>query len=260
MGGILRKKIKKPFTGFYRRNLCKLFYCCLDWVSLFATKMENHIRKVHFDLQAMGYYWFLRCMKIFMHSLSIFTIFHEKFYIGICSNQCPCYELKWTSSNWMKIDEKISSNCKSIKRVRKLPQKLFEPVVMYCISLTGYESKCFHTGQDSIKMHLVFKVPWAVKRPFIFFQIFWPSQNIWMGGFRFCSTQTFISMEPSILKVPFFQKVGFLFQISKSPKKKEYTKKLSYASWSETALIYKPRILGLKNEEFSFLVHKWSVI
>ena len=31
-------------------------------------------------------------------------------------------------------------------------------------------------------------------------------------------------------------------------------------SWSETALVYKPRILGLKNEEFSFLVHKWSVI
>ena len=31
-------------------------------------------------------------------------------------------------------------------------------------------------------------------------------------------------------------------------------------SWSETALVYKPRILGLKNEEFLFLVHKWSVI
>ena len=31
-------------------------------------------------------------------------------------------------------------------------------------------------------------------------------------------------------------------------------------SSSETALVYKPRILGLKNEEFSFLVHKWSVI
>ena len=28
----------------------------------------------------------------------------------------------------------------------------------------------------------------------------------------------------------------------------------------ETALDYKPRILGLKNEEFPFLVHKWSVI
>ena len=31
-------------------------------------------------------------------------------------------------------------------------------------------------------------------------------------------------------------------------------------SWSVTALVYKLRILGLKNEEFSFLVHKWSVI
>ena len=28
----------------------------------------------------------------------------------------------------------------------------------------------------------------------------------------------------------------------------------------ETALDYKPRILGLKNEEFPFLVHKLSVI
>ena len=28
----------------------------------------------------------------------------------------------------------------------------------------------------------------------------------------------------------------------------------------EAALVYKPRILGLKNEEFPFLVHKFSVI
>ena len=38
------------------------------------------------------------------------------------------------------------------------------------------------------------------------------------------------------------------------------TRAIITRSWSETALIYKPRILGLKNEEFSFLVHKWSVI
>jgi hypothetical protein len=31
-------------------------------------------------------------------------------------------------------------------------------------------------------------------------------------------------------------------------------------SWFEAALVYKPRILGLKNEEFPFLVHKLSVI
>ena len=31
-------------------------------------------------------------------------------------------------------------------------------------------------------------------------------------------------------------------------------------SWLETALVYKPRILGLKNEEFPILVHKLSVI
>ena len=38
------------------------------------------------------------------------------------------------------------------------------------------------------------------------------------------------------------------------------TRAIITRSWSETALVYKPRILGLKNEEFSFLVHKWSVI
>ena len=31
-------------------------------------------------------------------------------------------------------------------------------------------------------------------------------------------------------------------------------------SWSVTALLYKPRILGLKNEEIPFVVHKLSVI
>ena len=31
-------------------------------------------------------------------------------------------------------------------------------------------------------------------------------------------------------------------------------------SWFEATLVYKPRILGLKNEEFSFLVHKLSVL
>ena len=38
------------------------------------------------------------------------------------------------------------------------------------------------------------------------------------------------------------------------------TRAIITRSWSETALLYKPRILGLKDEEFSFLVHKWSVI
>ena len=38
------------------------------------------------------------------------------------------------------------------------------------------------------------------------------------------------------------------------------TRAIITRSWSETALVYKPRILGLKNEEFSLLVHKWSVI
>ena len=38
------------------------------------------------------------------------------------------------------------------------------------------------------------------------------------------------------------------------------TRAIITCSWSETALAYKPRILGLKNEEFLFLVHKWSLI
>ena len=55
--------------------------------------------------------------------------------------------------------------------------------------------------------------------------------------------------------------------------KKEYGKYVSFEvhikyrtraiitrSWSVTTLVYKPRILGLKNEEFPFLVHKFSVV
>ena len=38
------------------------------------------------------------------------------------------------------------------------------------------------------------------------------------------------------------------------------TRAIITRSCLETALVYKPRILGLKNEEFLFLVHKWSVI
>ena len=38
------------------------------------------------------------------------------------------------------------------------------------------------------------------------------------------------------------------------------TRAIIARSRSETALEYKPRILGLKNEEFPFLVHKLSVI
>ena len=38
------------------------------------------------------------------------------------------------------------------------------------------------------------------------------------------------------------------------------TRAIITRSWSVTALVYKPRILGLENKEFPFLVHKWSVI
>ena len=50
----------------------------------------------------------------------------------------------------------------------------------------------------------------------------------------------------------------------------QYNKALEYKAYRtlaiisrsrfEAALVYKPRILGLKNEEFPFLVHKLSVI
>ena len=62
------EKMKKPTLVFIEGS-------CLDWVSLSAKKIKNDIRKVHFDLHAMGYYCFERCIYIFMHSLSIFTIY-----------------------------------------------------------------------------------------------------------------------------------------------------------------------------------------
>ena len=37
------------------------------------------------------------------------------------------------------------------------------------------------------------------------------------------------------------------------------TRAIINRSWFEAALVYKPRILGLKIEEFPFLVHNWSV-
>ena len=52
-----------------------------------------------------------------------------------------------------------------------------------------------------------------------------------------------------------------LFQNKFVESKSKYrTRAIIARSWSETALVYKPRILGLKNEEFLFLVHKYSVI
>ena len=45
-----------------------------------------------------------------------------------------------------------------------------------------------------------------------------------------------------------------------STKTKYRTRAIIGRSRFEAALVYKPRILGLKNEEFPFLVHKLSVI
>ena len=39
-----------------------------------------------------------------------------------------------------------------------------------------------------------------------------------------------------------------------------HTRAIIGRSRFEAALVYKPRILGLKNEEFPFLVHKLSVL
>ena len=65
-----------------------------------------------------------------------------------------------------------------------------------------------------------------------------PTKTSWLGGF---------------LRVT----VGF----KKHPSFSIYrTRAIIGRSRFEAALVYKPRILGLKNEEFPFLVHKLSVI
>mgnify|MGYP001382418670 CR=1 FL=1 len=58
-------------------------------------------------------------------------------------------------------------------------------------------------------------------------------------------------MQSNILPI-IMKNVGFLY--------KYRTRAIIGRSRFEAALIYKPRILGLKNEEFLFLVHKLSVI
>ena len=55
--------------------------------------------------------------------------------------------------------------------------------------------------------------------------------------------------------------VYYANHVDKSTQVNKYrTRAIIARSRSETALEYKPRILGLKNEEFPFLVHKLSVI
>ena len=58
------------------------------------------------------------------------------------------------------------------------------------------------------------------------------------------------------------QKLKFLSKVKRgSPFKVIYrTRAIIGRSRFEAALDYKPRILGLKNEDFLFLVHKLSVI
>ena len=47
--------------------------------------------------------------------------------------------------------------------------------------------------------------------------------------------------------------IGILFTVRR-------TRATITRSWSVTILVYKPRILGLKSEDFPFLLYKLSVI
>ena len=67
--------------------------------------------------------------------------------------------------------------------------------------------------------------------------------------------QNKVSTDGSYIINNFSKKITFFFL-----ENKYRTRVIIARSRSETALKYKPRILGLKNEEFPFLVNKLSVI
>ena len=64
-----------------------------------------------------------------------------------------------------------------------------------------------------------------------------------------------------IVRKRFFHQATFTYLLYKNPDAFKYRMRAIIGrSRFEAALVYKPRILGLKNEEFPFLVHKLSVI
>ena len=98
----------------------------------------------------------------------------------------------------------------------------------------------------------------------ILLQVFWPDQKFWTQ-----IKNIFLQPNFAIIHVKYvwyspksFGLAWSEFRLYKGgPLDCSYrTRATITRSWSVTALLYKPQILGLKNEEFPFLVHKLSVI
>ena len=141
MGGI--EKNQETLTVFLSKEVVQgiLLLCRLSVI--FCYKNEKSHQKGAFWPAHNGYYCFLRSIYIFMHSLSVLTIylFTKRFILGYVVMNA--HVMNW--KKLLQIEWRLMKNLvKSQKqRNKKVPSEIFEFIVMYCISLTGYGSKCF---------------------------------------------------------------------------------------------------------------------
>ena len=141
MGGI--EKNQETLTVFLSKEVVQgiLLLCRLSVI--FCYKNEKSHQKGAFWPAHNGYYCFLRSIYIFMHSLSVLTIylFTKRFILGYVVMNA--HVMNW--KKLLQIEWRLMKNLvKSQKqRNKKVPSEIFEFIVMYCTSLTGYGSKCF---------------------------------------------------------------------------------------------------------------------
>ena len=158
MGGV--EKNQETFTVFLSKEVVQgiLLLCRLSVI--FCYKNEKSHQKGAFWPAHNGYYCFLRSIYICFDDL-----FMKRFILGYVV--INAHVMNW--KKLLQIEWRLMKNLvKSQKqRNKKAPSEIFEPIVMYCISLTGYGSKCF-LKPSQVKIvskctFLVFKEPWAVK-------------------------------------------------------------------------------------------------
>ena len=135
MGGI--EKNQETLTVFLSKEVVQgiLLLCRLSVI--FCYKNEKSHQKGAFWPAHNGYYCFLRSIYIFMHSLSVLTIylFTKRFILGYVVMNA--HVMNW--KKLLQIEWRLMKNLvKSQKqRNKKAPSEIFEPIVIYCTSLTG---------------------------------------------------------------------------------------------------------------------------
>ena len=120
----------------------------------------------------------------------------------------------------------------------------------------GYFGLVYNTPAFDWNIYLVFVFPTFFMIPVSLSQPFMENKL----GRKPVMTSTMVLAGLCLLLTSGVPKGIIVIILGNYSKKIYRTRAIITRSWSVTALVYKLRILGLKNEEFPFLVHKWSVI